>query len=64
MLDARDAAWSRQLQAMADTFSAALKASQQTKSAAIGWDFDVDYAQGGQTIKSIRALPITKTPKD
>ena len=61
MLDARDAAWSRQLQAMADTFSAALKAA--SKPPVLGWDFAVDY-EGGQAVKTIRALPITKTPKE
>jgi hypothetical protein len=64
MLDARDAAWSRQLQTIAEAFGMALKAVQPTKAPVLGWDFKMDYIPGSYALKSIRALPITKTPKE
>lgn len=64
MLAARDAAWSRQLQTVTEAFAGALKAIPPQKTPPAGWDFKVEYIPGSYAVKSIRALPITKTPKE
>ena len=57
MLAERDAAWSKQIQAITQAFSGALKEmGTQPQAPAKGWVFKVEYCQNG-AIETIRAMP-------
>lgn len=64
MLAARDEVWMRQLQAVTTAFSGALKSSPTQEKAPHGWEFKVDYIPGSFAVKTIRATPVIKSPKE